>query len=606
MLVFGTTFFFLPTLLHRLTNIFCSAENGCFLMYANRPNKWETMLGDQDLTWRDLVREIFEYYTEYAFFLINFFQYDSNFYFKYDSRTPGSSIEEKDICMAWHFDHADLNFGSWQAAECQNHIQNALGVTYPIQTLTKRKRLEVMPRNVNKGTICRRVLDYHQGRRRFTTDTSSSPSAQYTTPTTTPKLAFATTRGSVLSNDPSFSSVISTNFSGHVMHNTREYFDFILCIGDDRSDEYMFEYLQKLDQGSLSRRESINSITHVQVSFSPALSETSGVDYMSHHGNHADAGQHHHGEYVDFAATDVHDHRKGFNKGFQHRRFMSTPLDSSSSLTQGDTFIENTRTPEEISILTVHEVSESDGNTTSSSSSSSSSIMESSAPTASTSILTTKPSLKVGQNLPSVIPSTSPTALSLLSAGLSYPFHSALPSNASYLAAGSGSLPISSPSTHSAVPAQAFSHTQSQSHSLGIPESERATSTIVSLDLSATTIIHSVLATESTPSPTDITGNHLSTSATDSTRASQSSASASASASQSQHRFSASGEGQTGHERSESQRRSEPTSPEHAYSQLSSPALFGQRSFSGSYSSTSIKTSSQVKSATIRKKKPKN
>jgi trehalose-phosphatase len=95
------------------------------------------MLRDNNLNWRKEVLEIFEYYTD---------------------RTPGSFIENKEINIAWHFGMADSAFGSWQAAECQNHISNTLISSYPIHTLATKKRVEVMPRNVSKATIIKRVL----------------------------------------------------------------------------------------------------------------------------------------------------------------------------------------------------------------------------------------------------------------------------------------------------------------------------------------------------------------------------------------------------------------------------------------------------------------
>ncbi len=69
----------------------CRAENGCFLRMADK-KKWDTMLRDQNLLWRKKVLEIFEYYTD---------------------RTPGSFIENKDINIAWHHKHADVEFGEW-------------------------------------------------------------------------------------------------------------------------------------------------------------------------------------------------------------------------------------------------------------------------------------------------------------------------------------------------------------------------------------------------------------------------------------------------------------------------------------------------------------
>ncbi|KAI8925405.1 glycosyltransferase family 20-domain-containing protein [Entophlyctis helioformis] len=125
-----------------LPNIGVSAENGCFIKYAGR-NKWETLLQDQDLSWRKKVLEVFDYYTD---------------------RTPGSHIEQREVSLVWHYGHADKGFGSWQAAECQNHLQNSVMATFPIHTIAKKASLIVTPRSVSKGTAVRRMLEHHQAR----------------------------------------------------------------------------------------------------------------------------------------------------------------------------------------------------------------------------------------------------------------------------------------------------------------------------------------------------------------------------------------------------------------------------------------------------------
>jgi len=124
----------------------------------------------------------------------------------YTDRTPGSFIERRDITMVWHFGNADYHFVSWQAAECMNHIEHSVGSLYPIHTLAKKKSILVMPRNVNKGTIVRNVLAAH-------------PDA-----------------------------------------------DFIFAVGDDRSDEYMFEYLGVVDViGGSSKHVDVESGGGVRV-----------------------------------------------------------------------------------------------------------------------------------------------------------------------------------------------------------------------------------------------------------------------------------------------------------------------------------------------------
>lgn len=205
-----------------------SAENGCFLKHAGR-HKWEAMLHDHNLQWRKNVLEIFEYYTD---------------------RTPGSFIESKEVNLAWHYGFADSGFGSWQAAECQNHISNTLISLYPIHTLATKKRIEVMPRNVSKATIMRRVLQHHQGRVRR--NSTSYAQSQETASTFMPPSSLPGIQHSSLFSPDVEPHVDHNISSGHLSdssnssHFNREHFDFILCIGDDRNDEVMFEYLDRV------------------------------------------------------------------------------------------------------------------------------------------------------------------------------------------------------------------------------------------------------------------------------------------------------------------------------------------------------------------------
>ncbi|KAI8814676.1 glycosyltransferase family 20-domain-containing protein [Cladochytrium replicatum] len=207
-----------------IANLGMCAEAGCFIKYAGK-SRWENMMADADISWKKKVLEVFEYYTD---------------------RTPGSYIEQKEYSIVWHYGRADLNFSSWQAAECQNHIEQSLSPTYPIHVLSKKKRLEVMPRNMNKGVVVRRVLKFHQSHHH------RSKRHQHHHHTghhghTTVTLPHA-------HHPPSPSRGTSDrDLSG-------DQFDFIMAIGDDRSDEYMFDYLTKFD--SSDARSDLDGSVH--------------------------------------------------------------------------------------------------------------------------------------------------------------------------------------------------------------------------------------------------------------------------------------------------------------------------------------------------------
>ncbi|KAI9017165.1 glycosyltransferase family 20-domain-containing protein [Gaertneriomyces semiglobifer] len=227
-----------------MPNVGICAENGCFLKYANR-STWETLLPDLDLSWRERVLEIFEYYQD---------------------RTPGSYIEQKEIGMVWHYGYADMAFGSWQAAECQNHIEQALSSSYAIHTLAKKRSIEVLPRNVNKGVVVRRVLDYHQGRfaknksgrhtkRSYSVASVISASGTDGLGISAPETRMLTKHRSLTSGLDGYTEGASEAIPPGIpaastipsSEPTRERVDFIFSVGDDRADEYMFEYLRRLE-----------------------------------------------------------------------------------------------------------------------------------------------------------------------------------------------------------------------------------------------------------------------------------------------------------------------------------------------------------------------
>ncbi|KAI7905428.1 glycosyltransferase family 20-domain-containing protein [Cokeromyces recurvatus] len=108
----------------------------------------------------------------------------------YTERTPGAYMETKDTSIVWHYRNAecfDSQYISWQAAECQNHIADSVNKNFAVHVVAGNTTIEVIPHDINKSSIANRIL-------------------QETHP------------------------------------------DFILAIGDDRSDEDMFQFLGKQKQ----------------------------------------------------------------------------------------------------------------------------------------------------------------------------------------------------------------------------------------------------------------------------------------------------------------------------------------------------------------------
>lgn len=102
----------------------------------------------------------------------------------YTERTTGSFIEHKRCSVTWHYRLADPAYGAFQAKECHNHLENAVLSKLPVEVLVGKKNLEVRPKLINKGEIVSRLL------------------------------------------------------------SSGEAYDFVMCCGDDKTDEDMFKRLR--------------------------------------------------------------------------------------------------------------------------------------------------------------------------------------------------------------------------------------------------------------------------------------------------------------------------------------------------------------------------
>ncbi|RAL47822.1 hypothetical protein DM860_011407 [Cuscuta australis] len=104
----------------------------------------------------------------------------------YIETTDGSAIEYKETSMVWCYEDADPDFGSCQAKELLDHLESVLA-NEPVTVKSGQNTIEVKPQGVSKGLVAKRLLSLMEER-------GMAP-------------------------------------------------DFVLCIGDDRSDEDMFEVI---------------------------------------------------------------------------------------------------------------------------------------------------------------------------------------------------------------------------------------------------------------------------------------------------------------------------------------------------------------------------
>ncbi|KAN0065674.1 hypothetical protein ACQY0O_000804 [Thecaphora frezii] len=127
---------FLSKHLGHFKQIGFSAEHGGFIKMPGS-DEWRNLTEELDMTWMKDIRSVFEYYTE---------------------RTGGSFIEQKSS-VTWHYRGADPDLGSFQAKECQAHLENLTSHNkLPVEVLVGKKNLEVRPLVVKKGDIVKRLL----------------------------------------------------------------------------------------------------------------------------------------------------------------------------------------------------------------------------------------------------------------------------------------------------------------------------------------------------------------------------------------------------------------------------------------------------------------
>lgn len=137
------------------TGVGLSAEHGCFYRHppSFTPSSMPSSGASIDDGWYRLVNDVDLSWRDT---IRPLFQH-------YTERTPNSFIEEKEINITWHYRNADPEFGAWQAAELQVNLDKILS-HMAISVVLGSKTLEVRPSSVEKGTVTRAILADIQGK----------------------------------------------------------------------------------------------------------------------------------------------------------------------------------------------------------------------------------------------------------------------------------------------------------------------------------------------------------------------------------------------------------------------------------------------------------
>jgi len=170
-----------------VSNLSLAVEHGFHFRIKNGP--WQQLKPGVDISWREVADAIMSVYS---------------------TRTSGSFVMRKGASIVWNHQHADPEFGTMQARELQYHLQGVLAA-FAVVVRAGKGYVEACPKGINKGVMAERIIELEQ----------------------------ADTRA----QQPSPSQRASRSGQGQE-RPAADPLDFVLCIGDDSSDELMFQALQ--------------------------------------------------------------------------------------------------------------------------------------------------------------------------------------------------------------------------------------------------------------------------------------------------------------------------------------------------------------------------
>ncbi|SCW04322.1 LAFE_0H10990g1_1 [Lachancea fermentati] len=168
----------------RMPQLGLSAEHGCFLKDVSSTD-WVNLTTKFDMSWQIKVSEVMDHYTLH---------------------TPGSSIERKKVALTWHYRRADPELGEFNAAKMKEKLEE-FTKDLGLEVMEGKANIEVRPKFVNKGEIVKRLVWHPHGEKQLGND-------EFTPDENVPKDQLP---------------------------------EFILCLGDDATDEDMFRQLNSIE-----------------------------------------------------------------------------------------------------------------------------------------------------------------------------------------------------------------------------------------------------------------------------------------------------------------------------------------------------------------------
>ncbi|XP_072966877.1 probable alpha,alpha-trehalose-phosphate synthase [UDP-forming] 8 [Typha angustifolia] len=113
-----------------------AAEHGYFIRWSKASARESTSLVSQDYEWRNFAELVMEFYNQ---------------------TTNGSYIESNESSLAWHYKHADPEFGSSQAKALLDHLCYLLKDD-PVIVDSAQDIVEVKPQGITKGLAAKKLI----------------------------------------------------------------------------------------------------------------------------------------------------------------------------------------------------------------------------------------------------------------------------------------------------------------------------------------------------------------------------------------------------------------------------------------------------------------
>jgi trehalose 6-phosphate synthase/phosphatase len=135
-----------------------SAEHGSFIRHP-RTEEWINLTEQFDMGWQTDVMEIFRHYTDRTQGTSPLFPNAHALAYNDILMKKGSFIERKRCALTWHYRRADPEYGAFQARECQSHLENTVAKKWEVEVMTGKANLEVRPTFVNKGEIVKKLIE---------------------------------------------------------------------------------------------------------------------------------------------------------------------------------------------------------------------------------------------------------------------------------------------------------------------------------------------------------------------------------------------------------------------------------------------------------------